>query len=94
MGLWDDLTKSWTETVHPLRGAQIRARSEKRALDLLLEFPTLTDQDIANLMRDELMNMRTPHREYYAWATADTVGRVRRTLLVTYVRTVRDSQLP
>lgn len=89
MDWWDDFVKSWTEFIDPARGAQIRARSEQRALDLILEFPHESDAFIANLMRDELINMRSPHREYFAWARADTVGRIRRTLAVTYARNVR-----
>lgn len=68
----------------------VRLRSERRALELLVEFPEATDDFIAQLMRDELMNMRSQHREYYDWATPDTVGRMRRTLVVEAVRRSRE----
>jgi len=90
MGFFDELAKGWTEATNPARAEEIRVRSERRALELILEFPQAADEFIAQLMRDQLMNMRSPHREYYAWATAETVGRVRRTLLVTHARTLRE----
>ncbi len=73
------------------RTEEVRQRSERRALELVVEFPGLDDAEIAQLMRDELMNMRSAHHEYYGWATAETVGRMRRTLFVEAVRRSRES---
>lgn len=84
-------TMAHTRQVREVRAGDIQTRSERRAIELLLEFPNLDDSEVAMLMRDELMNMRTPHREYYAWATPETVGRMRRTILVEVARQGRGS---
>lgn len=60
----------------------IRQQSELRALSLLVELPNLSDEDIALLMHDELVNMRCTTQAYFQWATPETVGRVRRTALL------------
>jgi hypothetical protein len=72
------------------RSARVQLESEKKALALAVEFPQLSDEEIALLMRDELINMRTPHVEYFNWAVPETVGRMRRTLLVEAVRRQRE----
>lgn len=56
---------------------------------MLAEFPNLSDHEIAVLMHDELMNNRTTEPEWFRWATADTVGRMRRTILVHIARNSR-----
>lgn len=72
------------------RAHEIQTLSERRALELIVEFPQLSDVDIATLMRDELLNMRSRDQRYFAWATPETVGRMRRTLVIEAVRAERD----
>lgn len=71
------------------RADQIRTLTERRALQMLAEFPNLSDHEIAVLMHDELMNNRTGEQEWFRWATAETVGRMRRTILVEIARQSR-----
>jgi ADP-ribose pyrophosphatase YjhB (NUDIX family) len=42
----------------------------------------LADDALALMMRDELMNRRMQHQEWYRWAVPDTVARMRRTLFL------------
>lgn len=72
------------------REHEIQTQSEQRALHLLAEFPSLSDEEIATLMRDELLNMRSTERGYFEWATPATVGRMRRTVVVEAVRAARN----
>jgi hypothetical protein len=61
---------------------QIQDTCEARALELIVEFPELADDALALMMRDELMNRRMQHQEWYRWAVPDTVARMRRTLFL------------
>jgi hypothetical protein len=72
--------------VYAERMHEIQTESEKRALDLIAEFPDINDEGLALMMRDELMNNRIQGQEWYRWATPDTVARMRRTLAVTIER--------
>lgn len=67
---------------------QVRLDTEKRAVDLIFEFPALDDREIALLMRDELMNRRA-EPIWFSWVNEETVGRMRRTILVEYARQKR-----
>lgn len=67
---------------------QVRLDTEKRAVDLIFEFPALDDREIALLMRDELMNRRA-EPIWFSWVNEETVGRMRRTILVEYSRQKR-----
>lgn len=75
------------------RKQDARTWVERRALQLLAEFPDMEDASIAMLLRDELLNARATDQELYTWATADTVGRMRRTILVHLARQER-AELP
>jgi len=55
---------------------------ERRASKLLTEFPDLSDEAIALLIRDELQSRRVRGSEAYRVASAQTVGRVRRTMAI------------
>lgn len=68
----------------------IQDQSEQRALELMGEFPRLGDDEIATIMRDELSNRRCRDQRYYAWATVETVARMRRTVLVELMRKRKD----
>ncbi len=80
-----------TQIAEAQASAAIQSASEVRAAELLAEFPDIADEGIAQLMRDELVNNRCHDHRYWAWATADTVGRMRRTILVTIARRKRES---
>lgn len=69
----------------------VAATCERRAAELITEFPTLGDLEIATLMHDELVNMRSPHRAYYAWVVPANVARVRRTIAIAALRAQRSS---
>jgi hypothetical protein len=62
---------------------------EERIVALMGEFPNIDDESIAQLVRDELFNARILDKVYLAWATSETVGRVRRTLVVSAIRQER-----
>jgi hypothetical protein len=51
---------------------------ELRILHIMAEFPELTDESVAVLMRDELVNTHVREEAPYRWATPDTVARLRR----------------
>ncbi len=74
------------ESVAVARREEIQGRSEIRAVELMIEFPTLSDDEIATLMRDELINRRSREPRYFEWATTETVARMRRTIIVEHVR--------
>lgn len=67
---------------------RIQSASEARALELLAEFPDFDDVSLGQMMHDELMNRRAPV-EWFAWANAQTVGRMRRTALLHAARKER-----
>jgi len=52
---------------------------ERVALALLGQYPAAADEQIVQLIRDELLNRRAREPSLFSWATAETVGRVRRT---------------
>jgi hypothetical protein len=62
-----------------------RAGCERRALELLEEFPEMTDLDVGTLLNDEAVNKRLGG-EWLRWATPETVGRMRRTVMVARLR--------
>jgi hypothetical protein len=64
------------------RREQARNIVEQRAIELLVEFPHLPDETLGQLMRDELINRRLHDPSLFVWATPETVGRIRRSLLV------------
>lgn len=55
---------------------------ERRVLHLMQELPHLDDDELALLVHDELVTGRVRDAEYYRWATAQTVGRIRRLVLL------------
>lgn len=59
---------------------------DRRALDLLGEFPQASDEEIATLISDELTNKRVESREMYELASVATVARIRRTAILAHVR--------
>lgn len=71
------------------RAEAIRSQMEKRTIELLMEFSSLDDSDVALLLHDELVNARVSDPAYFAWANAAHVGRIRRTLLVEAARASR-----
>lgn len=62
---------------------------EHRTWSLMCEFRELSDQDIATLVRDEILNARGEDNALLRWATPETVARLRRTALVELVRQQR-----
>jgi len=62
---------------------------ERRAVDLMFEFPQATDEEISILLRDELDNHRVEEREAFEFATRATVSRMRRTVVLNAVRESR-----
>ena len=53
---------------------------EALTLELLVEYGKLDDAGVAQLVRDELLNRRWADSATMAWATEETVARMRRTL--------------
>lgn len=53
---------------------------EALALRLLERYWDQTDEEIATLVRDELLNAGQRHPSLFKWATTDTVSRLRRTI--------------
>jgi hypothetical protein len=54
---------------------------EDRMLHLLRMDPNASDQVIATLVRDEIVNTRRRHPAFFAWAVPETVARLKRTAL-------------
>ena len=54
---------------------------EALALRLLERYWDQTDEEIATLVRDELLNAGQRHPSLFKWATTDTVSRLRRTIV-------------
>lgn len=71
------------------RRADVQTFMERRAVELLVEFPALDDAELAKLLHDELVNNRVTEAEFFRWANDATVGRMRRTLLVEAARQSR-----
>ncbi len=63
-----------------------RRQMELVAVNLLAEFPGLDDEQIATVMRDMLQNDGDFDSARLFWASADTVGRVRRTIAIGLAR--------
>lgn len=59
---------------------------EQRVVALLQEFPRLGDEQIATLVRDELLNARRKDPAYFRWAVPETVTRIRRTIVLAVAR--------
>lgn len=68
---------------------EVRTLVERRLVELLEEFPALTDEDVTQLMLDELVNKRVKEREFFKWATVATTARLRRTIVVETLRASR-----
>ncbi len=73
-----------------VRRARALDEAEARSVALLEEFPGATDGEIATLIRDEYENARTMTPERREAASAETVGRVRRTLVLAAKRGLDD----
>lgn len=54
---------------------------ERRVIEILHEDPNAPDEVIAQLVRDELVNYRIRDPEFFAWASAETVARIKRTAI-------------
>lgn len=62
-----------------------RALAEQWSLWFLERYPRGSDAAIATLMHDELVNRRIDSPAHRRWMTAETVGRVRRTIIRSHV---------
>lgn len=62
--------------------------AEVRALELLEEFPQLSDQELGQIMLDECINQRRGGA-YQRWSGPATVARVRRTVALEVARRMR-----
>jgi hypothetical protein len=63
---------------------------DSRVIALLHEFPGMTDEQIATLARDELLNARIHDPVALMWASAETVARLRRTIALQHHRRARE----
>ena len=61
---------------------------ERLAVALMLKYPSTSDTEIAQLIRDDLLNQRTREPMLFKWASVETVARMRRTI----VREVMDQR--
>lgn len=55
---------------------------DRQLVGLIEEFPALNNEQIATLARDEMLNVRISNRDALTYASEETVGRLRRTLVV------------
>jgi|HubBroStandDraft_6_1064221.scaffolds.fasta_scaffold1185382_2 hypothetical protein len=62
---------------------------ERLAVGLMVQYPSANDTEIAQLIRDDLLNNRKREPLLFKWASVETVGRMRRTI----VRQVIDAEL-
>jgi hypothetical protein len=53
---------------------------ERIVLALIGQYPSASDEQIVQLVRDELLNRLAREPLLFSWASIETVGRVRRTL--------------
>lgn len=58
------------------------------------EFPTLSDEEVTQLVLDELVNTRVEEREFFKWATVSTTARIMRTTVVETLRASRRDRGP
>jgi hypothetical protein len=58
-----------------------QGRVEHLALALIEQYPSAGDDQIVQLIRDDLLNRRAREPLLFQWANAETVGRVRRTVV-------------
>lgn len=70
---------------------EIRRLVEERLAALLSEFPRMSDEEVATLLRDELENERCKDMRFFHYATAHTAGHIRRTAVVAALREGRES---
>ena len=63
-----------------------QARVEERLFALMVEFPQLPDDQIALFARDEIIARQGNDPAFLEWATADTVARIRRMVLLAHAR--------
>lgn len=54
---------------------------ERLAVALMVQYPSASDAEIAQLIRDELLNKRKREPLLFKWASVETVGRMRRTIV-------------
>jgi hypothetical protein len=57
---------------------QLLSQIEQAALGHIREFPDANDEQIATLLRDDLLNYRVKDPRAFKWATVETVARMRR----------------
>lgn len=67
---------------------------ERRVLQLMVEFPSMGDADVALLARDEILNLAGDERALLRWATEETVARLRRTLMLNAMRGHHRQMMP
>lgn len=84
-----NLTLFWNEQAPGAPGARPQAAVERRCWAIMVEFPELSDEEVALLVHDEIVNAMGYATEYLAWATAQTVARLRRTAVISYIRDER-----
>ncbi len=63
-----------------------QARVEERLLQVMCEFTDAPDDAVALLVRDEIINTQGMNHALLQWATADSVARIRRSILVAHMR--------
>lgn len=63
------------------REDQILTMVEHACVQHMQKYPQLPDDAIAQLVRDDLLNHRVKEPEAFRWATAETVGRMRRNIM-------------
>jgi hypothetical protein len=73
------------------REDRILATVEEATLGHLQRFPNLGDEEIAQLVRDDLLNSRVKTPEAYRWATAETAGRMRRNVMRAAIQIAADA---
>lgn len=67
---------------------------EGRVLNILQNDPSAPDELVAILVRDEIVNARARDPLLFAWATPETVARIKRTALRIVIDRQRATQLP
>ncbi|MBS2020460.1 MAG: hypothetical protein JST00_46815 [Deltaproteobacteria bacterium] len=93
MSAFDDALRALGRTVGGLSAAfrsgaasVPQARVEERLFALMVEFPQLPDEQIALFARDEIIAHQGNDPAFLEWATAETVARIRRTVLLAHAR--------
>jgi len=63
---------------------------EQRVVEMLMAYPDMNDEGIAQLVHDDLVTERVRHPAAFAWAVPATVARIRRLALRRAVATARE----